>query len=278
MAKIFVASPRDVALERAQVAELVLRLNGEFGWIDRFEAVLWEEGLYRASRTFQTQINEALATCDVVVAILGMRIGTLRRAVAERSDQLESKRDIGHSLRDIAQTYEKTGDTREALIAHAAAYMVRRALQTSNEKQIDVEMDMAQSLHDLGTLLEKTGPENRVAALALLDGATRNRRNLSTRLPGREQMKKDFNISQEAFRALCVTMPDANSATPEDCRLPERLRGSGSYEAAIEIYEQEAEQRRAAAAGCLAPILQGLGDIAGDPNEPWNLPTRKVAP
>ena len=74
--KIFVASPRDVQLERMRVSWAVRRLNGEFDRTVQFDIVRWEEGYYTADRTFQVQIDAALAECEIVVAILGMRIGT----------------------------------------------------------------------------------------------------------------------------------------------------------------------------------------------------------
>jgi len=74
--KIFVASPRDVQLERMRVSWAVRRLNGEFDRTVQFDIVRWEEGFYTADRTFQVQIDAALAECEIVVAILGMRIGT----------------------------------------------------------------------------------------------------------------------------------------------------------------------------------------------------------
>ena len=72
---VFVSSPIDVAPERGRVQAVAAKLNREYEGLVRFETVLWEEHFYKADRSFQPQIPEAVA-CDVVVSIFWTRIGT----------------------------------------------------------------------------------------------------------------------------------------------------------------------------------------------------------
>jgi len=73
--KVFVSSPSDVAPERGRVQAVVAKLNRDYGKLVRFETVLWEEHFYKADRSFQPQIPEAVA-CDVLVSIFWTRMGT----------------------------------------------------------------------------------------------------------------------------------------------------------------------------------------------------------
>lgn len=73
--RIFVSSPVDVAPERGRMQAVAAKLNRDYGGIVRFETVLWEEHFYKADRSFQPQIPEAMA-CDILVSILWTRIGT----------------------------------------------------------------------------------------------------------------------------------------------------------------------------------------------------------
>src|ERR1700720_3775978 len=84
--KVFVSSPIDVAPERGRAQAVVAKLNREYEGRVRFEAVLWEEQFYKAARSFQPQISEAVA-CDIVVSIFWTRLGTeLRPAFASMPD------------------------------------------------------------------------------------------------------------------------------------------------------------------------------------------------
>ena len=73
--KVFVSSPVDVTPERGRAQAVVARLNRDYEGRVRFEAVLWEEQFYKADRSFQPQISEAVA-CDIVVSIFWTRIGS----------------------------------------------------------------------------------------------------------------------------------------------------------------------------------------------------------
>ena len=73
--RLFVSSPADVAAERRRVALIVQRLNGEFAGRARIEPVFWEDSVYSAHDTFQNQIDDP-AHCDIVIAVLGTRLGT----------------------------------------------------------------------------------------------------------------------------------------------------------------------------------------------------------
>src|SRR5215471_8660823 len=72
---IFVSSPIDVAPERGRVQAVTAKLNREYEGLVRFETVLWEEHFYTADKSFQPQIQEAVA-CEIVVSIFWTRIGT----------------------------------------------------------------------------------------------------------------------------------------------------------------------------------------------------------
>lgn len=73
--RIFVSSPGDAHFERARLARVVERLNGEFNGVAHLETIRWETEFYRAHDTFQAQIPEA-AECDMVIAIFRARLGT----------------------------------------------------------------------------------------------------------------------------------------------------------------------------------------------------------
>src|ERR1019366_8322949 len=73
--RLFISSPSDVAAERRRAAMVAERLNSEFAGRLRIEPILWEEHFYSSHGGFQDQIAEA-ATCDIVVAIFGGRLGT----------------------------------------------------------------------------------------------------------------------------------------------------------------------------------------------------------
>jgi eukaryotic-like serine/threonine-protein kinase len=73
--KVFVSSPVDVAPERGRVQAVATKLNRDYEDLVRFETVLWEEHFYKADRSFQPQIPEAV-TCDVLVSIFWTRVGT----------------------------------------------------------------------------------------------------------------------------------------------------------------------------------------------------------
>ena len=73
--RVFVSSPVDVAPERGRVQAVAAKLNRDYEGLVRFETVLWEEHFYKADRSFQPQIPEAVA-CDVLVSIFWTRVGT----------------------------------------------------------------------------------------------------------------------------------------------------------------------------------------------------------
>jgi tetratricopeptide (TPR) repeat protein len=73
--RVFVSSPVDVAPERGRVQAVAAKLNRDYQDLVRFETVLWEEHFYKADRSFQPQIPEAVA-CDVLVSIFWTRVGT----------------------------------------------------------------------------------------------------------------------------------------------------------------------------------------------------------
>ncbi len=73
--RVFVSSPVDVAPERGRVQAVAAKLNRDFENLVRFETVLWEDHFYKADRSFQPQIPEAVA-CDVLVSIFWTRVGT----------------------------------------------------------------------------------------------------------------------------------------------------------------------------------------------------------
>src|ERR1700730_2374403 len=73
--RIFVSSPADVPPERGRAQAAAAEPMAEFAGLVEFETVLWEEHFYKADRSFQPQIPEAVA-CDVVVSIFWTRVGT----------------------------------------------------------------------------------------------------------------------------------------------------------------------------------------------------------
>lgn len=72
---IFVSSPVDVTPERGRVQAVAAKLTRDYKGLVQFKTVLWEEHFYKADRSFQPQIPEAVA-CDIVVSIFWTRIGT----------------------------------------------------------------------------------------------------------------------------------------------------------------------------------------------------------
>jgi hypothetical protein len=73
--KVFVSSPVDVAPERGRVQAVVGKLNRDYEGLVRFDTVLWEDHFYKADRSFQPQIPEAVA-CDILISIFWTRVGT----------------------------------------------------------------------------------------------------------------------------------------------------------------------------------------------------------
>jgi len=73
--RVFISSPSDTSAERRRAALMIERLNGEFAGRVTIEAILWEEHFYSSHAGFQDQIAEA-ATCHVVIAVFGARLGT----------------------------------------------------------------------------------------------------------------------------------------------------------------------------------------------------------
>ena len=73
--KLFVSSPVDVAPERGRVQAVAAKLNRDYEGLVRFETILWEDHFYKADKSFQPQIPEAVA-CDVLVSIFWTRVGT----------------------------------------------------------------------------------------------------------------------------------------------------------------------------------------------------------
>src|ERR1700685_2059742 len=71
----FVSSPGGWGPERGRVQAVAAKLNRDFEGLIRFETVLWEEHFYKADRSFQPQIPEAVA-CDVLVSLFWTRVGT----------------------------------------------------------------------------------------------------------------------------------------------------------------------------------------------------------
>jgi tetratricopeptide (TPR) repeat protein len=72
---VFVSSPGDVQAERERVDFVVERINADFRGRARVRTIRWETQYYSSHDTFQAQIPEA-ATCDLVVAIFGARLGS----------------------------------------------------------------------------------------------------------------------------------------------------------------------------------------------------------
>src|SRR5260370_32406396 len=72
---VFVSSPVDVAPERGRGKAVAAKPNRDYETLVPFETVLWEEHFYKADRSFQPQIPEAIE-CDVLVSIFWTRVGT----------------------------------------------------------------------------------------------------------------------------------------------------------------------------------------------------------
>ena len=76
--RIFISSPADVRPERLRAEQIVRRLDSEFAYHFRIEAVLWERRPLVATRHFQDEENiPAPRSTDIVVVILWSRLGAL---------------------------------------------------------------------------------------------------------------------------------------------------------------------------------------------------------
>jgi hypothetical protein len=73
--RVFVASPDDVMFERERVERVVIQLNSDYAAMARFRAIRWEQTFYKAHKTFQAQIPEAVE-CDIVLVIFGNKLGS----------------------------------------------------------------------------------------------------------------------------------------------------------------------------------------------------------
>jgi tetratricopeptide (TPR) repeat protein len=73
--RVFVSSPVDVAPERGRMQAVAAKLNRDYEGIIRFETVLWEDHFYKADRSFQPQIPDAVE-CEILVSIFWTRVGT----------------------------------------------------------------------------------------------------------------------------------------------------------------------------------------------------------
>jgi WD40 repeat protein len=73
--RVFISSPSDVEDERQGAAKVIERLNGVHGRHVTLEAILWEQQVYDANRSFQEQIA-AMQDMDLVIGILWKRIGS----------------------------------------------------------------------------------------------------------------------------------------------------------------------------------------------------------
>ena len=74
-AKLFIASPSDVACERDLVDGVVARLNQCRPTGVQIDVYRWERSFYRANLTYQAQIPEP-ANCDLVIVVFGERLGS----------------------------------------------------------------------------------------------------------------------------------------------------------------------------------------------------------
>ncbi|MCE4540759.1 hypothetical protein LXT12_26370 [Pelomonas sp. P7] len=77
--RVFVSSPSDVEPERARVAVVAERLNGEFAGRARVDVQRWNDKFYVAGASFQQGIMKAmdgLAGTDMVVCVVWKRVGT----------------------------------------------------------------------------------------------------------------------------------------------------------------------------------------------------------
>ena len=76
--RIFISSPADVRPERLKAEQIIARLNREFAYHFRVEAVLWEREPLVAARHFQDPKNIPQPRgMDIVVVILWSRLGVL---------------------------------------------------------------------------------------------------------------------------------------------------------------------------------------------------------
>src|ERR1700735_1099087 len=74
--RVFISSPSDVRPERLRAEQIIARLDREFAYRFRVEAVLWEREPLVASRHFQDPENIPRAgSMDIVVMILWSRLG-----------------------------------------------------------------------------------------------------------------------------------------------------------------------------------------------------------
>ena len=74
--RIFISSPSDVRPERLKAEQIIARLNSEFAYHFRVEAVLWEREPLVATHHFQDERNiPQPRSMDVVVVILWSRLG-----------------------------------------------------------------------------------------------------------------------------------------------------------------------------------------------------------
>src|SRR5215468_8480679 len=76
--RIFISSPSDVRPERNKAEQIIARLDREFAYCFRVEAVLWEREPLVATHHFQDERNIPRARhADIVVVILWSRLGVL---------------------------------------------------------------------------------------------------------------------------------------------------------------------------------------------------------
>src|ERR1700730_6089133 len=74
--RVFIASPSDVRPERLKTEQIIARLDREFAYHFRVEAVLWEREPLVAAHHFQDERNlTPPRSTDVVVVILWSRLG-----------------------------------------------------------------------------------------------------------------------------------------------------------------------------------------------------------
>ena len=85
LVRIFISSPGDVAVERAQAMAVVETLQAEFEDTLTLEALLWEEQPLLASSDFQSQIPDA-REFDVFTTIIGARLGSPLGPEFQRAD------------------------------------------------------------------------------------------------------------------------------------------------------------------------------------------------
>ena len=83
--RIFISSPGDVAEERLIARRVIGRLDSEVGDVLRVAAVFWEHQPLLATASFQEQLIRPSET-DIVIAILGARLGTVLPAHIQRPD------------------------------------------------------------------------------------------------------------------------------------------------------------------------------------------------